>query len=316
MKRRVLVTSRSFGQVSDEAIRLLQGADFEIDYMVKDFKIEAFESAIPDYDALIIGAHPFDPALFARCPKLKIICKHGVGLDNIPVEAAKEANVIVTNTPGTNSDAVADFAMALILASSRNLVFSVNALKAGELKPRYGTDVYKKKLGLLGFGAIARRVAKRALGFDMDIVAYDPYVKEAPEGLECVRLCSFEEVLRESDIVSIHLPITPETRGMIGKEAFEIMKPTARVINTARGGIVDEQALCEAIKAGKLAGAALDVLEKEPAPADSPLLSMPEVIVTNHIASYSVEALNAVSIICANNIIHCFNNEPVLYKVW
>lgn len=283
--------------------------------MIKDFKIEAFEAAISEYDALIIGAHPFDPALFPRCPKLKIICKHGVGLDNIPVEAAKEANVIVTNTPGTNSDAVADFAMALILASCRNLVFSVNALKAGELKPRYGTDVYKKKLGLLGFGAIARRVAKRATGFDMEILAYDPYVKEAPEGLEHVKLCSLEEVLRESDIVSIHLPITPETRGMIGKEAFEIMKPTARVINTARGGIVDEQALCEAIKDGKIAGAALDVLEKEPASPDNPILSMQEVIVTNHVASYSIEALNAVSMICATNVVRYFAGEPVLHKV-
>lgn len=315
MKRKVLITSRSFGQISDDVVHVLENADFEIDYMAKDFKMEAFEAAIPEYDALIIGAHKFDPALFARCPKLKIICKHGVGLDNIPLEAAKEANVIVTNTPGTNSDAVADFAMTLILASTRNLIYSVNALKEGNLKPRYGTDACNKTLGLLGFGAIARRVAKRAKGFDMEILAYDPYVKEAPEGLEYVKLCSFEEVLRQCDILSIHLPITPETRGMIGKDAFEIMKPTAHVINTARGGIVDEQALYDAIKAGKIAGAALDVLEKEPVSPDHPLMSLQEVIITNHVASYSVEALNAVSMICATNVVRFFAGEPVLHQV-
>lgn len=316
MKYKVMVTSRSFGQVSDEALVLLRSAGFEIDYMVKDFRLESFEAAIPEYDALIIGAHPFDPALFARCPKLKIICKHGVGLDNIPVEAAKAANVVVTNAPGTNSDAVADFAMAMILASARNLVYSANALREGNLKPMYGTDVCKKTLGLLGFGAIARRVAARAKGFDMSVLAYDPYVSECPEGFEHVKLCTFEEVLGESDFVSVHLPITPETRGMIGKDAIKQMKPAARLINTARGGIVDEDALCEAIKNGELAGAALDVLEKEPAAADNPLLAMPQVIVTNHVASYSTEALNAVSMICARNVIGIFTGEPVLYRVW
>jgi len=315
IEKKVLVTSRSFGQVSDEAVRLLEEAGIRIDYMVSNFDLAKFEEKIPEYDALIIGAHPFRPELFGACPKLKIICKHGVGLDNIPVEAAHEAGVRVTNTPGTNSDAVADFAFALMLAAGRNLIYSVEEIKKGNVKPQYGNDVCGKTLGLLGFGAIARRVAKRAFGFDMTVLAYDPYVTAAPEGLEQVKLCTLEEVLKESDYVSIHLPITPQTRGMIGKEAFEMMKTGARLINTARGGIVDEAALIEAVSSGKLAAAALDVQETEPIAVDHPLLSTPGIIITNHVASYSKEALNAVSMICASNVINCLAGRKVLYSV-
>lgn len=309
MEKKVLVTSRSFGQVSDEAARLLDEAGIQVDYMVSNFNLEQFEQKIPEYDALIIGAHPFRQELFNICPRLKIICKHGVGLDNIPLEAAREAGVCVTNTPGTNSDAVADFTFALMLATGRNLIYSVEEIKKGNVKPQYGNDVCGKTLGLLGFGAIARRVAKRAFGFDMTVLAYDPYVTAVPEGLEHVKLCTFEEVLEKSDYISIHLPITSQTRGMIGKEAFAKMKTGARLINTARGGIVDEDAVIEAISSGKLAGAALDVLEKEPIAVDSPLLSVPGITITNHVASYSKEALNAVSMICAHNVINCLSEK-------
>ena len=315
MSRRVLVTSRSFGQVSDESIRLLEEQGFSIDYMTSNFRLDAFEAAIDQYDALIIGAHPFDPALFARCPKLKIICKHGVGLDNIPVDAAKDNQVSVTYAPGTNSDAVADFTMALILANTRNLFYSVNELKSGNYRPNIGFDAHRKTLGLLGFGAIARRVAKRALGFDMKILAYDPYVSQAPAGLEAVRLCSLEEVLEQSDFVSIHLPFAPATANLVGAAELARMKPSARVINTARGGILDEGALYDAIRDSRLAGAALDVLAQEPIRPDHPLLSLPQVQITNHVASYSREALNAISMICAENIIRCFAGQPLLHQV-
>lgn len=312
--RKVLVTSRSFGKISNQAETMLAQAGYEITYML-EYEKEKFESAIVDYDALIIGAHPFPAELLEQCPKLKIICKHGVGLDNIPVDACKEHGVCVTNAPGTNANAVADFAVMLMMASTRNLIYSVNELKKANLKPNYGTDMYGKTVGLLGFGAIAKRVAKRLHGFDCTVLAYDPYVKSVPEELAFVKLCSLDEILAEAEIISVHLPATDETRGMIGEKEFKKMKPTARVINTARGGIVDEQALIKAIDRGEIAGAALDVLEKEPAAPDSPLLNRDAIIVTNHVASYSRESLDAISLICAGNIIKLYDGEEPLHRV-
>ena len=312
--RKVLVTSRSFGKISNQAETMLAQAGYETTYML-EYEKEKFESAIVDYDALIIGAHPFPAELLKRCPKLKIICKHGVGLDNIPVDACKELGVCVTNAPGTNSNAVADFAVMLMMASTRNFIYSVNELKKGNLKPNYGTDMCGKTVGLLGFGAIAKRVAKRLYGFDCTVLAYDPYVTAVPEELSFVKLCSLDEILTEAEIISIHLPATAETRGMIGEKELKKMKPTARVINTARGGIVDEKALLEAIDCSEIAGAALDVLEKEPAAPDSPLLNRDNIIVTNHVASYSKESLDAISLICAGNIIKLYNGEEPLHRV-
>jgi D-3-phosphoglycerate dehydrogenase len=312
--KKVLVTSRSFGKISKKAEEMLKNAGMAVDYM-SVYDKSAFERMIPEYDALIIGAHSFPPELLERCPKLKIICKHGIGLDNIPVEACREHHVCVTNTPGTNSDAVADFAVLLMLASARKLIYSTSELKKGNLKPEYGTDLNGKTVGLLGFGAVARRVAVRVRGFDCRILAYDPYVKALPEDMPYVSLCGLEEILKESDFISLHLPITEETRGMIGKQELEKMKPSAYLINTARGGIIDEAALYEAVDSGAIAGAALDVLETEPVSPNSTLLRHPHIIVTNHVASYSCEALDAVSLICAGNIVKCLAGEEPLHRV-
>lgn len=313
--KKVLVTSRSFGKTSDISLNMLKEAGWTIDYMIKDFNQDGFNRAMPDYQALIIGAHPFPPSLFDKCPDLKIICKHGVGLDNIPLDAAKAHGVIVTNAPGTNSNAVADFTMLLMLACARNLIYSVEELKKRNFVPNIGVDVCNKKLGLLGFGNIAKRVAKRAHGFDMVISAYDPYVKSAPEELSYVRLVSFDEILKESDFICVHLPLTDETRKMIGAKEFEKMKSSARLIDTARGGLVDETALFEAVRDGKIAGAALDVTEAEPIEADNPLLTLPQVIITNHVASYSKEALDAISIMCADNVIKSSEGREVVNRV-
>ena len=313
--KKVLVTSRSFGKTSDISLEMLKKDGWTVDYMIKDFRQEEFEKAIVDYQALIIGAHPFPPSLFDRCPNLKIICKHGVGLDNIPLEAAKAHNVIVTNAPGTNSNAVADFTVLLMLACARNLIYSVNELKKRNFVANIGVDAYNKRLGLLGFGNIAKKVAKRAHGFDMDIYAYDPYVKCPPEELSFVKMVSLDEILKESDFICIHLPLTDETKGMIGAAELKKMKSSARLIDTARGGLVDEKALYEAVRDGVIAGAALDVTESEPIEEDNPLLTLPQVIITNHVASYSKEALDAISIMCADNVIRAFSGREVVNRV-
>lgn len=315
MSHKVLVTSRSFGQLSQEPIQLLEQAGFHVDFMTTDFDLDAFEQALPGYDALIIGAHPLRPECLRKCDRLKIICKHGVGLDNIPLEAARELGMRVTNVPNANAQAVADLAFGLLLCCARKIVYAVNALREGYTKPVIGTDAHKKTLGLVGFGNIAKGVAQRAQGFQMRVLAYDPYITHIAEEYPYVMLLPLEQVVEESDFISLHLPLTKETRGMFGEGLLSKMKPDAYLINTSRGGIVDEDALFKAVSEKRIAGAALDVTEQEPMPSDHPLMSLREVIITNHIGMYSKEAVTYVSVACAKNVVAQFTQQPLSHVI-
>ncbi|MBQ4372044.1 MAG: phosphoglycerate dehydrogenase [Firmicutes bacterium] len=302
MSKKVLITSRSFGKISDEPYEILRNAGYEITNIGRNFDQAEFERIVPEFDALIIGAHEFPVEVMEKCSKLKIICKHGVGLDNIHLEEAKALGIIVTNTPGTNSNAVADLTFGLMISAARLIQRSaLNAMK-GVKQSVIGVDVCGKTLGLLGFGAVAKCVARRAKGFGMKVLAYDPFVKEVPEEFAAyTSLCGFGEVVSGCDFLSVHLPLTEETRGMIGAEQFAAMKDGSILINTARGGIVDEKALAEALASGKLMAAAMDVVENEPLQADDPLMGIENLILTPHIGMYSKEAVNAVGMICARN---------------
>jgi D-3-phosphoglycerate dehydrogenase len=308
MSKRVLITSRSFGQVSEEPLNILKENGIEVDFQNDEYNEEKFQSIIGNYDALIIGAHEFSPKAMEKAKKLKIICKHGAGLDNINLEAAKKYNIRVTNVPATNSNAVADLAFGLMLDVARKISFAASRVKDGLWERVIGTDVCYKTLGVIGFGAIAKNVAKRAGGFGMKVLAYDPYVTDLPDGFPHVSLVTFEDVIKQSDFISVHVPLNDATRNLIGREQMEMMKKGAFIINTSRGGIVNEEALYEYLKNGHLAGAGLDVTEKEP-PTGSPLLTLDNVTVVPHIGMYSKEAINAVSVICARNVVKMLNNE-------
>ena len=313
---KVLITSRSFGKIGDSAKNILESAGIEITNISANFDQAEFERIIPEFDALIIGAHDFSEADMERCPNLKIICKHGVGLDNIHVNKAKELGIAVCNAPGTNSNAVADLALGLMLSVCRKISHSAALVREGVWKSHIGEDVCGKTLGLLGFGAIAKGVARRARGFGMKIMAYDPFVTQLPEEFEgWVELCDMEKVITTCDILSVHIPLTPETRNTISTAELAKMKQGSYVINTARGGIVDEMALYEALKSGHLNGAAMDVVESEPMTPDHPLLSLDNVVVTPHIAMYSKEAINAVSLICAENVVACLTGGQMINRV-
>ena len=302
--KKVLVTSRSFGKVSDEPLNILKEAGLEVTLMGADFDEEKFKAAVPEYDAHIIGAHKFYPEDMAKCEKLQIICKHGAGLDNIYLDEAKAQGVRVTNVPAMNANAVADLAVAHMLNVCRGVSLCSANVKSGQWKTYIGKDMYHKTLGLIGFGNIAKNVARRAHGFSMDVIAYDPYVKEIPEEFkEYVRLGTLDEVIENGDFVSIHVPLTEETRDMFNKESMGRMKEGAYLINTGRGGIVNEADLYEAVKSGHLGGAALDVTASEPIEADNPLLTLDNVVITPHIGMYSFEAINAVSVVCAKNVV-------------
>ena len=316
MAKKVLITSRSFGKIGDSARRILEDAGIQIHNISVGFDQEKFERIIPEYDALIIGAHDFSEADMERCPNLKIICKHGVGLDNIHLQKAKELGIAVCNAPGTNAGAVADLTLGLMLSVCRKIGHSGALVRQGVWKSHIGRDVCNKTLGLLGFGAIAKNVARRAKGFDMQVLAYDPYVKELPGEFEgYVKLCDFQEVISGCDILSVHMPLTPETKYIVSYDAIAQMKDGAYIINTARGGIVEEKALYDALVAGKLSGAAMDVVESEPMTADHPLLSLDNVVVTPHVGMYSEEAINAVSVICAQNVVACLEGGQMRNQV-
>ena len=314
--KKVLITSRSFGRISDQPMSILKNAGFEVVRMDQGFDQEVFNASIVDYDALIIGAHPFPPEVMEKCSKLKIICKHGVGLDNIPLEKAKELGIAVSNTPGTNSNAVADLAFGIMLSLARR-IGEANALVLDhQWKTVIGVDVYAKTLGLIGFGAIAKNVARRAAGFSMKVLVYDPFVKEIPDEFRSyVELCSFDQVIENSDFVSIHVPLTDETRGLFSLTEMKRMKKTSFLINTSRGGIVDEKDLYEAVSTGIIAGAGTDVPVKEPMEDDNPLRILPNMVITPHIGMYSKEAVEAISLICANNAVAACEGKEIVHRV-
>lgn len=313
---KIMITSRSFGKINDEPRKILENAGFEIVMKGGDFDQEEFERTIPEYDALIIGAHPFPATVLEQCKKLKIICKHGVGLDNIPVEKCHELGIAVCNTPGTNSNAVADLAFGLILASCRNIVRCCDNVRGGAWKTEIGVDVYKKTLGVMGYGAIAKNVIRRAKGFNMNVLIYNHRPRELDDEFkDYARFVTLDELYAKSDIITVHLPLNDDTMGMISTEQISAMKDGVVIVNTARGGIVNEGALYQACKNGKVRAAALDVSVKEPMDADNPLRMLPNVIITPHLGMYSEEAINAVSIMCAENAAAMFSGGELKNRV-
>jgi glyoxylate reductase len=247
--------------------------------------------------------------------QLKVISNHAVGFDNIDVPAATARGIPVGNTPDVLTDATADFAFALLMAVARRIPEGERYVHAGKWKtwgPKLllGVDVKGATLGLIGFGRIGQAMARRAAGFDMRVIYYDPKeMKSSPE-LKAQRV-DFETLLEESDFVSVHTPLTPDTRHLIDVEAFSKMKPNAVLINTARGPIVDSDALYETLKANRIFGAGLDVTEPEPIPLDSPLLLLDNVIVVPHIASASRTSRDQMSWMAAQNLIAGLKGESL-----
>ncbi|HEU5158245.1 MAG TPA: phosphoglycerate dehydrogenase [Streptosporangiaceae bacterium] len=248
--------------------------------------------AVGDVDALIVrSATKVNEEVFAHARALRVVARAGVGLDNVDVEAATKAGVMVVNAPTSNIVTAAEHAIALLLATARNVPQGHSALKRGEWKrSKYtGVELQGKTVGLLGLGRIGVLVAQRLAGFDMKIIAYDPYVQAARAAQLGVRLVGLEELLTESDFISVHLPKTAETAGLIGDRELRVVKPSVRIVNAARGGIVDESALDLALKEGRVAAAGIDVFATEPC-TDSPLFHHDNVVVTPHLGASTHEA--------------------------
>jgi len=255
-----------------------------------------------------------DAELMDRAKKLKVISNCAVGFDNIDVKEATKRKIIVGNTPGVLTDTTADFAFSLLMAAARRIVEGDRVVRAGKWKTwgpmiLLGQDIHNATLGIVGFGRIGVAVARRAKGFGMKLLYSDVYRNKQAESELGVEYVEFDKLLAESDFITLHTNLTPETHHLIGQKQFEKMKRTAILVNTSRGPIVDNMALYEALRSGKIAYAALDVTEPEPMPADHPLLTLENVIVVPHIASASVATRTKMGLMAADNLIAGLKGE-------
>jgi glyoxylate reductase len=257
-----------------------------------------------------------DAELMDACPQLRVVSNCAVGFDNIDVPAATERGILVGNTPGVLTETTADFAFALLLAAARRIVEGADYVRAGRWQTwgpmlLTGPDVHHATLGLVGLGRIGAEVAKRARGFDMHVLYSDVVRREDLEASLGIEYAPFERVLREADFISLHTPLTPETHHLMGREKFRAMKRSAILVNTSRGPVVDSEALLEALRAGEIAGAALDVTEPEPLPADHSLVALPNCLIVPHIASASHATRAAMARIAAENLIAGLSGQPL-----
>ncbi len=305
---KVLITET----LAEEGVRRLRKAGLAVDIKV-GLSSGELSSIISSYEAVIIrSATTITKEVIDKASSLEVIGRAGVGVDNVDLEAATRRGIIVMNTPGGNAISAAEHTMAMILSLSRNIPQANNSFRSRKWeRGRFvGTELYEKTLGIIGLGRVGSEVAKRALAFGMEIVAYDPFISEEKlRGLK-VKLTHLEDLLRCSDYISIHAPLRSETHHLIREQEFKMMKKGVRIINCARGGIIDEGALFKAIKEGRVQGAALDVYEREP-PFDTVLIELDSVIFTPHLGASTREAQTQVSIQIADQIIDVLKERGV-----
>lgn len=304
MTFRVLITDTAWPSVEIER-RILAEVGAELIVAETGAEEELIRLA-PPADAILTNWKPVTPAVLDAAPRCQVVSRYGVGLDNIAVDHATRLGILVTNVPDFCLEEVSDHAMALLLACARSVVTYARDTRAGKWDLKAGFPLPRLRgqtLGLVGYGNIARALVPKALGFGLKLIAYTPHLTPdalAPFGTATNDL---DFLLRESDYVSVHVPLTPQTRGLIGEHALRQMKPTAYLINTSRGAILDAQALYRALTEGWIAGAGLDVLTQEPPAPDHPLLSLDNVIVTPHAAFYSEAAIEELEIKAATNVV-------------
>jgi len=314
----VLIESRPFCAFDNTPMEQLKSSGMDlIDMRGSGIQDSKFVEALKRVDAILCGNDlVVNDAVLDMAPRVKAIAKMGAGLDTVDIDAATRHNAIVFHTPGANNQAVADHTFGLILNVARKIIYCDRSLRENrwEHTKIMGLEIWQKTLGLIGLGAIGRCVALRAKGFQMKVVAYDPFWPTAfadEQGIEQVKL---EGLLKVSDIVSIHVPLIPETKWMIDEKALNLMKSSAILINAARGGIVNETDLYKVLKNGVIAGAGLDVFENEP-PTNSALLDLGNVVLTPHTAAFTFEGMNNMSIGVVEQLIAYYHGDKPVHIV-
>ncbi len=305
---RVLVSD----PVAEEGVNILRQSGLNVDVRTGLSKEELI-AIIGDYDGLAVRSETKVTADVLEAAKnLKIIGRAGVGVDNIDVERATQKGVVVVNSPEGNTIAAAELTVTLLLALSRNVPVAAASMKAGEWQRSkfVGVEVYNKTAGVIGLGKIGREVASRLIGLQMDVLAYDPFLSSEQADKLGVRLVDLETLYRNSDYITVHVPKTKETAGMIGPDQIAMMRDGVRLINVARGGIIQEGALLGGLNSGKVTGAAIDVWEAEPTPPDNPLALHPSVVATPHLGASTEEAQVGVAVDIAEQIVDVLSGRP------
>jgi D-3-phosphoglycerate dehydrogenase len=299
--------------ISDMGIQQL----YDADDVTVDKKVGLSEDElvdiIADYDALLVRSQTkVTERIMAAAKSLKVIGRAGVGVDNIDLEAATKRGIVVINAPDGNTIATSEHTFAMIMSVARQIPQAYKKTVGGEWdrKTFVGVELRNKVLGIIGMGRIGSEVAKRAKAFGMEVLGYDPFLSEERAEKMGVKLCTVNEIAAQADFITVHTPLTNETRHILSKPQFDLMREGVRVVNCARGGIIDERALVDAVNEGKVAGAAFDVFEEEPPSQDHPFLNNPNIIVTPHLGASTVEAQENVAIDVSEEVLHILRNEP------
>ncbi len=308
---KVLITATSFSEVTKEPEDRLIEAGYEVTHNPYGRPMTAEEVAplLEGVDGCAAGVDDFSAAAFAQAGRLKVIARHGAGIDQVDIAECTRRGIVVANLPGANAEAVADMTLALMLAVARHISEGDRTTKAGQWVNTYGVDLFQATVGILGLGRIGKGVAQRCRGFDAHVLAYDPYFDQAFAAQHFIeRADSLDQVMREADFVCLHMPVTEETRRIIDAEKIGLMKRTAILVNTARGALVDEDALADALEEGRIFGAGLDVYATEP-PSDSRLLSCERTVTMPHVSSNTPGALLAMGNGVVDAIMAVFNGQ-------
>ncbi len=311
---RVLLTTTSFQDIPGEHHQLLAREGYELVRERGPLAEARMLELVGDVDGFLCGDDAITRAVIQKAlPRLKVISKYGIGLDKIDVKAATELKIPVTFCPGVNHTTVAEHTFGLLLAIYRHIVTECNHVKKGEWKRITGNELMGKTMGILGMGRIGKEVATRSRAFGMNVLGYDIYWDDAfAKQHQVQRIANIEQILQQSDIISLHTNLTDETRNLVNARQITRMKKGAVLLNCARGELVDSAAVAEALKSGQLGGYGADVLEEEPPPANHPLFSCPNAIITPHIGSRTFESVARQAKMAAENLIRVFNGEKAL----
>ena len=313
----VLVTSRSFGRAAPGLRRELEAAVAEVRYneLGRPLGPDELREALAGVDGVIAGVERFDDSAISAAPRLRAIARHGTGTDGVDLAAARRRGIVVTNTPGANSEAVAELAIGLMFALARRIPQQHAETRAGSWRAVQGVQLAGRTVGLLGLGRVGTAVARRAAALGCEVIGFDPAVAPGEARAMGVRLATTEEVAAGADFMSLHLPVTAETTDLVDAALLAAMRPVAYLVNTGRGELVVERDLLEALERGALAGAALDTLREEPPPPDHPLLGRDDVIVTPHAGAQTAEAGAAMGRLALDDLLAVLDGRPPRHPV-
>jgi D-3-phosphoglycerate dehydrogenase / 2-oxoglutarate reductase len=314
---RILVTSTSYGKNDPRLKTELEKQVGEVIYNPTGKPLSSNEVArlLPGVDGYIAGLDVIDKPALQNAERLKVIARYGVGVDSVDLQAAKDRNIVVTNTPGANSVSVAELTLGLMLALARQIPEAVAATRRGQFPRLNGISLEGKIIGIIGLGAIGKQLAQRLVGFNCHILTYEPCPDQDFIHRTSVELVALDNLLSRADFVSLHLPLTQKTRGMVDAAFLGKMKEGAYLINTARGELVDEAALLNALKSGHLRGAALDALCQEPPAPDHPLLALAQVIATPHLGAQTDGATNSMGWLALEDCLAVLRGEQPAHRV-